>query len=84
MNRKQRILKKLNIHISYFDFNIIDNSNLHSGHNNFDGTGETHLQLNLTLNKQKKINRLEIHRKINELIKEEFDKGLHSMQIKIK
>ena len=66
-----------------FDINIIDNSLSHKGHNNFDGNGETHIIVELNKNSLSKVNRLEIHRNINFLLKKEFEIGLHSLQIKI-
>ena len=84
MKRKQRIEKIILNNFSEFLVEIYDNSQLHAGHNNFNGIGETHIEILLRRDKNShEINRLEIHKKINELLKEEFDKGLHSLQIKI-
>ena len=83
MKRTKRIHTTLKEHILNFDIKIIDNSNLHSGHNNFNGQGETHITIYLQNNSNSTINRLEIHRKINFLLKKEFDTGLHSLEIKI-
>ena len=83
MNRKQRINKLLLENFNDFSINIEDNSHLHTGHNNFDGSGETHLKILLISKKLQDIDRLNIHKKINELVKKEFDNGLHSLEIKI-
>ena len=83
MNRKQRIDKILSKKFNDFLLEIIDNSNLHKGHNNFTGTEETHIKIILTKKNEKSINRLNIHRIINNLLKEEFKSGLHSLEIKI-
>ena len=83
MNRKQRINKILIKKYKEFTLQVIDNSHLHQGHNNFDGNNETHLKIILKSKKSQKINRLEIHRTINELIKNEYKDGLHSLEIKI-
>ena len=83
MNRKQRINKILINKYQEFTLQVIDNSHLHLGHNNFDGNNETHLKIILKSNNSKKINRLEIHRTINELLKNEYKDGLHSLEIKI-
>ncbi len=83
MKRKQRINKILSENFREFSINIIDNSNLHVGHNNFDGSNETHLKILLKSKIPQNINRLIIHRKINELLKKEFLNGLHSLEIKI-
>ena len=83
MNRKQRIDKILSKKFNNFLLEIIDNSNLHKGHNNFTGKDETHFKIILTNKNKIPINRLNIHRIINELLEEEFKSGLHSLEIKI-
>ena len=83
MNRKQRIYKLLEKKFGEFSIKIVDNSQYHSGHNNFDGKNETHLKLLFKNKSSDKVNRLEIHRKVNKLLKSEFNLGLHSLEIKI-
>ena len=83
MNRTKRIK---NILEKYFNDDTIivkDNSHLHKGHNNFDGNNQTHILVELKKNGKLELNRLDIHRKINSLLIEEFDSGLHSLEIKI-
>ena len=84
MNRKQRIDKLLSKKFDNFLLEIIDNSNLHKGHNNFTGNDETHMKIILTKINKVTTNRLNIHRNINHLLKDEFKSGLHSLEIKIK
>tara|TARA_B100001029_G_C14982523_1_gene406904 strand:+ start:539 stop:793 length:255 start_codon:yes stop_codon:yes gene_type:complete len=83
MNRKQRINNLLLNHLKEFSIEILDNSHLHINHNNFDGTGETHIKIILEKRKEVKFDRLNLHRKINELLKNEFELGMHSLEIKI-
>tara|TARA_B100001029_G_C15016453_1_gene427662 strand:- start:1024 stop:1278 length:255 start_codon:yes stop_codon:yes gene_type:complete len=83
MNRKERIKNLLLINFTDFSIEIIDNSNLHVGHNNFNGKGETHIQIILKSKNLKQIKRLNIHRQINKLMENEFKSGLHSLEIKI-
>ena len=83
MNRKKRINDILKKNLKNFQIFIEDNSHLHKGHNNFDGNNETHISVQLKKNSELELNRLEIHRKINSLLIEEFDSGLHSLEIKI-
>ena len=68
MKRKQRIKDLLLEQFKEFSIEIIDNSNLHSGHNNFNGMNETHMQVNLYSISKKKGDRLIIHRKINDIL----------------
>ena len=83
MNRKQRIDKILSKKLNDYIFEIIDNSNLHKGHNNFTGDDETHIKIILTKKNKIPVDRLNIHRIINNLLNEEFKSGLHSLEIKI-
>ena len=83
MNRKQRINNLLLNHLKEFSIEILDNSHLHINHNNFDGTGETHIKIILEKRKEVKFDILNLHRKINELLKNEFKLGMHSLEIKI-
>ncbi len=83
MNRKQRINKLLEKSLKDNNFTITDMSHLHIGHNNITGNDETHIKISIQVNLSPEINRVEIHRKINALLKEEFQKGLHSLEIKI-
>ncbi len=83
MNRKQRINKILSKKFDDFLLEIIDNSNLHKGHNNFTGKDETHIKIILTKKNKLSKDRLHIHRLINSFLEEEFKNGLHSLEIKI-
>ena len=84
MKRKHRINNLLKDELKEFSIQIEDKSNLHKGHNNFDGKGETHIKIILNKKNKIKIDGLELHRKINDLLKQEFDLGLHSLEIRVK
>ena len=83
MKRKQRIDRILSKKFNDFLLEITDNSNLHKGHNNFTGNDETHIKIILTKKNKKHVNRLDIHKLINNLLEDEFKSGLHSLEIKI-
>tara|TARA_B100000575_G_C22942731_1_gene545626 strand:+ start:77 stop:331 length:255 start_codon:yes stop_codon:yes gene_type:complete len=83
MKRIERVLNLLKKNLNMYDFEIKDNSKLHAGHNRFDGTGETHLLLLIYNKLNEKPNRLKIHKEINDLLKDEFSNGLHSIEIRI-
>ena len=83
MNRTKRIKNILEKNFNHHTIVVIGNSHLHKGHNNFDGNNQTHIMVQLTKHSKIEINRLEIHRKINFLLSQEFDSGLHSLEIKI-
>ena len=83
MNRKNRIENVLKSNFIGWEIEIIDNSKEHIGHNQFDGTRETHFQIILKNKINCKTSRLKIHRKVNELLKDEFINGMHALEIKI-
>ena len=83
MKRKKRIESILSKKFSFWKIEVNDISILHKGHNNFDGSQETHFSIILNFNNQNKESKLKIHRKINELLKDEFNSGLHALEIKI-
>jgi len=83
MERKKRIKTILNANFSKWKIDVLDHSAQHKGHNNFDGKQETHFLV--ILKSPNKINEKKIvfHRKINELLKNEFQAGLHALEVKI-
>ena len=83
MNRKKRIQSILSKNIKDWEIEVIDNSHKHKGHGNFKGNEESHFKINLLNKSLNKPHRLAIHRKINNLLKEEFLSGLHALEINI-
>ena len=84
MKRKKRIKKILSDNFKSCIIEVIDISQHHKGHNHFTGNNETHFSIILTLNENYNFKRINIHRKINYLLKEEFSSGLHALEIKLK
>ncbi len=83
MDRTKRIQDIIEKNFNDFGVLVTDDSLAHKGHNNFDGKEETHIIIELKKKHILNINRLEIHKKINSLLFEEFKVGLHALQIKI-
>lgn len=46
-------------------------------------TGETHYKIEIFSPEFVGLSRIEIHRKVNDLLKDEFNSGLHALEIKI-
>ena len=84
MKRKKRIEKILSDNFKLWMIKVIDISYQHKGHNHFTGNDETHFSIILHLNIKDNFKRINIHRKINYLLKDEFSSGLHALEIKIK
>lgn len=79
---KDRITKKLSENLSPKYLEVTNQSGLHKGHPGDNGTMETHFEVMIS---SKSLNgtRIENQRKINQLLKDEFDNGLHALSIKI-
>ena len=83
MKRTKRIQGIIEKNFNEFSVLVTDDSLAHKGHNNFDGKEETHIIIELKKKFDLDIKKLEIHKKINILLSEEFKIGLHALQIKI-
>ena len=83
MKRTKRIKDIIEKNFNDFSISVTDNSLVHKGHNNFNGKEETHIIIELKKKCNLDIERLEIHKKINTLLSDEFKLGLHALQIKI-
>ena len=65
---------------------VVNNSHLHSGHfiaQNSEHINQTHFMIKISAECFKGLNKIEIHRKINHLLKDEFKNGLHALEIKV-
>ena len=61
---------------------IIDNSNLHTKHKSFDPQ-KLHLKLIIKSEKLKKMSKIEAHKKIFSILKEDMKNKIHALEIKI-
>ena len=81
MSRDQRIHDILQKNFTPSKLDIINNSHQHAGHSSSPGTGESHYHIIISSQDFRSKSRVEIHRMINKLLKEEFDQGLHALSI---
>lgn len=80
---KQRIEKTLQENLQPKFLEVKNNSHLHAGHLGDNGTGETHFAVIVEAKELKNLSRVNAQRRINQLLKSEFDQGLHALEIKI-
>jgi BolA protein len=74
--------KKLRDRFNPSDLAVINESHLHAGHQpGFDGTGESHIRIQIVSPMFDGMSRIERHRNINALISDEMDRGLHAVAI---
>jgi stress-induced morphogen len=86
MNREQRILQLLqNLNPVFVD--LKNDSHKHASHVEHLGsagfTGETHYKLMIVSEQFENLSRIDRQRKINDLLKDEFQTGLHAFEMKI-
>ncbi|NVP53701.1 BolA family protein [Mycoplana rhizolycopersici] len=82
MSVKSRIEYRLAQALSPDRLEVINESHLHAGHQPaFDGGGETHMRIRIVSASFAGLSRVARHRMVNELVKPEFDAGLHALAI---
>ena len=83
MNRKERISQKISQELQPEFLEVVNNSYLHKGHLGDDGTMETHFAITVKCSSLQGLSRVKAHQKINQILKEEFAKELHALEIRI-
>ncbi|MBC7284290.1 BolA family protein [Hoeflea sp.] len=89
MSRQNRIETALTERFEPERLVVINESHLHAGHHHsgsdhhgsFDGSGETHFRIRIVAPAFAGMSRIERHRAVNELLKDELDGGLHAMAV---
>ena len=75
---KEKIAKKINPE----KITLIDNSNLHKKHKSFDAN-KFHFKIIIESKKLKKMNKIEAHKKIFSILKDEMKNKIHALEIEI-
>ncbi|MBO3762417.1 BolA family protein [Ciceribacter sp. L1K22] len=82
MSVKNAIETKLSTGLAPDRLVVIDESGLHAGHGpRMDGTGETHMRIRIVSPAFAGLTRVARHRAVTDLLKAEFDAGLHALAI---
>ena len=77
---KERVIAKITQNLDCDSLELINESHLHAGHNDFDGTGETHFKLIISCAALNDISRVKAHQKIYNILAEEL-KEIHAFSI---
>jgi len=80
---KNIIEKKLQERFSPVFLEVVDNSHLHRGHANSKPEGQTHFLVKIKSAQFLELKTIEIHRLINQTLKQQFLDGVHALEIKI-
>ena len=62
---------------------VVDESDLHRGHAGHHGNGTSHVRLKVSSPKFEGLSRIECHRMVQNLLREEFAGGLHALSISV-
>ena len=77
------IKKKINDEINPQNVILIDKSNLHKKHKSFD-LNKFHLKIIIESKVLKKMNKIDAHKKVFSILKEEMKNKIHALEIEIK
>ena len=84
MNRiEKNILRKLEKELNPTLIEIKDESHLHANHNPSAKEGGTHFKIKIISKKFKGKSRIEKHRIVNNILENEFKKGLHALTLSL-
>ena len=84
MNRiEKNILYKLEKELNPTLIEIKDESHLHANHNPSAKEGGTHFKIKIVSKKFKGKSRIERHRIVNNILEDEFKKGLHALTLSL-
>ena len=72
----------INDHINPYFFSVKDVSEDHRGHQSFKEDVESHFEIIIVADKFYNTNKIERHRIVNKVLKEEFLSDLHSVTLK--
>jgi BolA family transcriptional regulator, general stress-responsive regulator len=81
MSVSSRLREKLMIGLRPTRLDIVNESELHAGHRNSPGTGESHFRVLVVSGVFSGKSRLERHRLVNDLIKDELAGGIHALAL---
>jgi len=81
MTVRDRIRRKLTEVFAPVFLEVIDDSHLHEGHAGSRPGGESHFRIVISSEAFRGKSRIERHRMINELVRDEIEAGLHALAI---
>ena len=81
-NYLEEIKIKLKKNIKLEEIDVVDNSHLHSKHKFFD-KNKKHLKIIIKSSFLRNLNKIESHKKIMEILKDDLSEKIHALEIKI-
>lgn len=77
------IRKKIQNELGLLHMEVINNSHLHQHHSSSPKNGNSHFRLIVSSKELKGLSRIQIHKKIYAILKEELKYTIHSLEISI-
>ena len=77
-----KIKEKINREINPEDIRLIDNSYLHTKHKSFD-SNKFHIKIIIKSKKLREMNKIDAHKKIFSILKDEIKDKIHALEIEI-
>ena len=84
MTTRDRITRTLTEAFQPASLEVVDESDRHKGHAGARPGGETHFRIRITAEAFRGLNRVAMHRAVNEALADEFAAGLHALAIEAK
>jgi BolA protein len=82
MSFEQRMREKLMIALRPTRLDVVNESHLHAGHASSPGTGESHFRILIVAAGFAGKSRVERHRLVNDVVRDELRDGVHALAIK--
>ena len=82
MKRKSKIEKVIKDYFEPHYFSVLDVSEQHRGHQSFHEGVESHFEIVIVSKVFDNKNKIDRHRMVNKMLKNEYSKDLHSLTIK--
>jgi BolA protein len=81
MSLTNRLREKLMLELRPTRLDVINESEMHAGHSSSPGTGESHFRILVVSKMFSGRSRVERHRLVNDLLKDEIQGGVHALAL---
>jgi BolA protein len=81
MSITNRLREKLMLELRPTRLDVINESEMHAGHSSSPGTGESHFRILVVSKMFSGRSRVERHRLVNDLLKDEIQGGVHALAL---
>ncbi len=83
MARRERLIDRLTTSLAPTSIVVVDESHRHAGHAGARPGGETHYHVEIVSARFAGMSRVARHRFVHEIVRDEFESGLHALSLKL-